>query len=243
MDDLQPWLIALAAFVGYVAVVGIVWRATGTHYDHLVDTRSTVLRGIVLPIGLGALLLAAVTTWQGWWPAALSPAATGPAWVWIVPALWLLVALLNISSIDWSAAGARLVPLIVVGVVLVGFAEELATRGILVVGMRDSGATELVVWLVSSGLFALLHGLNAFFGQSAQATVVQMVMSFFAGTALFVTVMVSGSLVLAMALHALWDAGTLGIAATGGTQKRLAGPAGLLMFATAAVAVGFVLTA
>jgi membrane protease YdiL (CAAX protease family) len=240
VDDLQPTLIALAAFVAYVAVVGIVWRATGTHYDHLVDTRSTVLRGIVLPIGLGGLLLAAVTTWQGWWSAVLSPAATGPAWVWVVPALWLLVALLNISSIDWRATGARLLPLIVIGVVLVGFAEELAARGILVVGLRDSGATELVVWLVSSGLFALLHGLNAFFGQSARTTLIQMVMSFFAGTALFVTVMVSGSLLLAMALHALWDLGTLGIAATGGTQKRLAGLVGLVMFATAAVAVGFV---
>jgi membrane protease YdiL (CAAX protease family) len=227
MDTMQPALIAFLAFVAYVAAVGVVWRATGTRYDHLVDSRSTILRGIVLPIGLGALLLVAVTTWQGWWGAALWPDAGGPAWTWAVPVLFGVVALLNVAAIDWRSARRTLLPLLVLGTLLVGFAEELLTRGMLAVGLRDSGATVLGVWLGTSVLFALLHGLNALFGQSVRQTATQVLMAFLAGSALFVSVTVSGSLILAMALHALWDFGTLGVLATGARQRPLTGLLGL----------------
>jgi len=55
-------LIAIGVFVAYMLLVGIFWRATGTRYDHLVDSPSQVVRGIILPIGLGAVLLAIATT-------------------------------------------------------------------------------------------------------------------------------------------------------------------------------------
>jgi membrane protease YdiL (CAAX protease family) len=141
----------------------------------------------------------------------------------VVPVLVGLAALINIATIDWRSPKARLLPLLVVGVALVGFAEELVTRGQLAVGLREGGAGELVVWLVTSALFGLLHGINALFGQSGRQTVVQVVAAFFAGTAFFVTVAATGTLVAAMVLHALWDLGTLGIQATGRQQRPAAG--------------------
>ena len=169
------------------------------------------------------------TTWFGWWEPALFPGRIGPAWVLVVPALFALVALINIALIGWRTPQARLLPLLLVGTLLVGFAEELASRGVLAVGLREAGASEVVVWLVTSVLFSLLHAMNVLFGQSGRTTLVQLVMAFFAGSALYVTVMSTGSLLVAMVLHALWDFGTLGILATERQQKPLAG---LLAFAT-----------
>jgi hypothetical protein len=236
-------VVAVAVFVAYTVLVGVLWRVTGTRYDHLVDSRSTILRGIVLPIGLGGVLLAVATTWLGWWEAALFPASIGPTWVLVVPALFALVALITITLIGWRTPQARLLPLLLVGTLLVGFAEELATRGVLAVGLREAGASEVVVWLVTSALFSLLHAMNVLFGQSGRTTLVQMVMSFFAGTALYVTVMSTGSLLVAMVLHALWDFGTLGILATERQQKPLAGLLAMGTFALSAVAAVAVVAA
>ena len=72
MTPANPALVAVAVFVAYTVLVGVLWRLTGTRYDHLVDSRSTILRGIVLPIGLGGVLLAVATTWFGWWEPACS---------------------------------------------------------------------------------------------------------------------------------------------------------------------------
>ena len=56
----HPAVTAIGIFVAYMVLVGVIWQVTGTRYDALVDSRAHVLRGIVLPIGLGALLLAIV---------------------------------------------------------------------------------------------------------------------------------------------------------------------------------------
>lgn len=242
MSPGNPALAAVAVFLAYTVLVGVLWRVTGTRYDHLVDSRSTILRGIVLPIGIGGVLLAVVTTWFGWWDAALFPGSIGPAWVLVVPGLFALVALINISLIGWRAPRSRLLPLLLVGTLLVGFAEELATRGVLAVGLREAGASEVVVWLVTSVLFSLLHAMNVLFGQPGRTTVLQLVLAFFAGSALYVTVMSTGSLLVAMVLHALWDFGTLGILATERQQKPLAGVLAFVMFGLAAVAAVVVAT-
>lgn len=236
MSPGSPALAAVAIFVAYTVLVGVLWRLTGTRYDHLVDSRRTIVRGIVLPIGLGGVLLAMVTTWFGWWDAALFPGSLGPRWVLVVPLLFALVAVLNIALIGWRAPRARLLPLLLVGTLLVGFAEELASRGVLAVGLREAGASEVVVWLVTSVLFSLLHAMNVLFGQSGRTTLVQLVMAFFAGSALYVTVMSTGSLLVAMVLHALWDFGTLGILATERQQKPFVGLLAFATFALAAVA-------
>lgn len=242
MSPGNPAVAAIAVFVAYAVLVGVLWRLTGTRYDHLVDSRSTIVRGIVLPIGLGGVLLAVVTTWFGWWEPALFPGSLGPSWVLVVPGLFALVALINIALIGWRTPQARLLPLLLLGTLLVGFAEELASRGVLAVGLREAGASEVVVWLVTSILFSLLHAMNVLFGQSARTTLLQLVMTFFAGSALYVTVMATGSLLVAMVLHALWDFGTLGILATERQQKPLAGLLAFAMFGLGAVAAVVVST-
>ena len=50
-------------------------------------------------------------------------------------------------------------------------------------------------------------------------TVVQIGMAFLAGSALYVTRMTTGTLLVCMLLHALWDFGTLGSLATKATLR------------------------
>ena len=160
-----------------------------------------------------------------------------------MPALFAAVAVINIATIDYRSPQAKLLPLVLVGCLFVGFAEELATRGLLVVGLRQGGSGELAVWLITSVLFSLLHAMNALFGQSVQATLTQLATAFFAGTALYVTLMTTGTLIVGMVLHALWDFGTLGILATDAKQTTPAGVLALVTFAAALASVWFVIAA
>ena len=101
----------------------------------------------------------------------------------------------------------------------------------------------MAVWLITSVLFSLLHAMNALFGQSVQATLTQLATAFFAGTAMYVTLMTTGTLIVGMVLHALWDFGTLGIVATDAKQKTPAGVLALVTFAAALASVWFVIAA
>ena len=82
------------------------------------------------------------------------------------------------------------------GTLLVGFSEEMLTRGTGLVGLRG-GFGEPVAWFFSCLLFGLLHALNIFFGQAFGATAQQIGLAFFAGSVLYITRRVAGTLILA----------------------------------------------
>ena len=46
-------------------IICVVWWVTGTDYDTVGDTTGNVARGIVLPVGLGAVFLAASASHLG----------------------------------------------------------------------------------------------------------------------------------------------------------------------------------
>ena len=91
-----------------------------------------------------------------------------------------------------------------VGFALVGFSEELMTRGLLVTGFR---AQLVEVWVAggTAVLFGMMHGLNVFFGQDASTTVKQVLGTIPMGVLFYVCRRVTGSLVPAMVIHALVD--------------------------------------
>jgi len=134
-----------------------------------------------------------------------------------VPALALLAALIGIATFDWDSPRTDVLPLLAVGVLLVGFSEELLTRGLLIVGLRPA-MKEPMVWFVTSLLFGLMHGLNIIGGQAVGTTLQQIVFAFVLGTAFYVTRRVTGTLLVCMVLHAVWDFGSIGNEATDGTN-------------------------
>lgn len=241
MDTTAAWT-AIGIFAGYVVVIVTLWKVLGVRYDALADSRRTVIRGIIVPIGIGAVLLAVATTLLGWWSPVLTQTPRTPqTWTLVVPVLLAVTAFITCTGIDFTSPNKKVLPAIAIGVVLVGFAEEVLTRGLLIVGPTKAGWSPLAAFLVSALLFSLLHSINALFGQSVQVTIVQMVMSLLAAAAFYVTRMSTGLLVVCIALHALWDFATLGVTATNGAQPKVAQLSLLVTLLAGVVAAGFVI--
>lgn len=203
-------LVAIAAIVGYLVVVFIVWAATGLDYDDIGDTVENVQKGIVLSVGLGAVYLATVTSVLGWWkPAIHEPRRVGSGWMWIVPGLLVVGFGLNLVATKWGEIDdvGTYVLWLAIGTLFVGFSEELLTRGIAIVGGRGAWH-EKWVWAFSGLIFGLIHVPNALFGQSLAPTIQQVVFAFAVGLTYYVTRRIAGTLIVTMVLHALWDFST-----------------------------------
>lgn len=203
-------LTAIAAIFGYLVVVFVVWAATGLDYDDVGDTVENVQKGIVLAVGLGSVYLVVVTSVLGWWkPAIHEPRRVGSGWMWIIPGLLVVGAALNLVATEWGEIDdvGTYALWLAIGTLFVGFSEELLTRGLAVVGARGS-MHERWVWVFSGGIFALIHVPNILFGQSIALTVQQVVFAFAVGLTYYVTRRISGTLIVTMVLHALWDFST-----------------------------------
>lgn len=126
--------------------------------------------------------------------------------MWAIPALLLLGAIGNLATTKWGEIDqlASYALWLGIGTLLVGFSEEFLTRGLAIVGARGS-MHEKWVWVFSGVIFGLLHVPNAFFGQSVQTTVQQVVFAFAVGLTYYVTRRLAGTLVVTMGLHAIWD--------------------------------------
>ncbi|MCU0308517.1 MAG: CPBP family intramembrane metalloprotease [Thermoleophilia bacterium] len=199
--------VGIAVAVAYAVVFIVVQLALGADYDRIADTTENVVRGIIAPVAAGAVLLIIVTTWLGWWRPALSERPSGPRWLWIVPALVLISAVVTLATGDPGSLSTELLVALAISTLLVGFGEELATRGVALVGLRGRYG-EVGVWFGTSLIFGLLHGLNLVTGQAIGPTLRQVGFAFLFGTVFYVMRRLSGTLILCMALHALWDFST-----------------------------------
>ncbi len=203
-------LITLGIAVVYMAIVGITWAVVGLNYDEVGDSTSTVVKGIVIPILLGAVFLAGVTSYLGWWGPAIHETMRAPKWVWAVPVLMALPGVgLLLGGAPSSDRSLGYLALLAIGTLFVGFSEEMLCRGTGLVGLRG-GFKEPIAWALSCLLFGLIHALNAFFGQSIGSTLQQIVFAFLAGTVFYMTRRVSGTLILCMVLHAWVDFTVIG---------------------------------
>lgn len=197
--------VGLAAVAVYLVVILIVQGTSGIPYTDWGDSAANLWRGSVLSLIVGGAVLAAVTTWLGWWrPALHEQHRTRARWAVVAPVLMLLVALANLGATDWAGIGTDFVVAAVALGVFVGFAEELLVRGLLLTSLR-SRLRELWAWFVSTLVFGLMHGLNFFLGQDGGTTLTQVLVTFTSGTTFYILRRVTGSLVWAMALHGLWD--------------------------------------
>ena len=214
MRSLPKPLTGVLVFLGYLVVFYGGWIITGVEYDNLSESSSTILKWIVAPLAAGAVYLLIAVSALGWWPPALFEVRkAGPRWLLIGPIVMFLFALLALATSDKSGVTMAVFWLALLGSVLVGFCEEMATRGALIVGLRGK-LTEPWVWFYSTLLFALLHLPNWIFGAGPAATL-QVLLAFGGGSMLYLTRRLTGSLIFAMGLHAIWDfSGFLGKAST-----------------------------
>ena len=129
---------------------------------------------------------------------------TRPRWCWLVPALFYAVIVVTLVASPWHEFSTGLVLVILAGMMMVGFAEEIVFRGYVLLGAR-ARYSEVGAWFVSSALFGLFHGLNIIMGQAVLTTIQQVIAAFVLGSGLYLVRRISGLLVVGMVTHGLWD--------------------------------------
>ena len=85
---------------------------------------------------------------------------------------------------------------------MVGFSEELTSRGLVLTSFR-SQLSEGWTWFLSSALFGLMHLVNVLLGAPLLNSLAQAGLAFASGTAFYIVRRVTGSLIWAMILHGL----------------------------------------
>ncbi|MBM7829461.1 membrane protease YdiL (CAAX protease family) [Agromyces cerinus] len=199
--------IGFAIWVGYIVVVFAMQKLTGVPYTELGDSGENLFFGVGLSLIVGSVLLAITTSLLGWWrPALFDAARSRHRWPIIAPIAMAVLVLVNLAATDWAAYDVAFFGASIV-LLLVGFTEELTTRGLLLVGLR-SRLSEPWVWFLSTLAFALMHYINVFAGQGFLPTTQQVGFAFLGGTIFYILRRTTGSLVWAMVLHGFWDFST-----------------------------------
>jgi len=123
------------------------WKVNGVDHEAVGDTTENIVKGIVVPIAIGAAFLAIFTTWAGWWKPAISDGGpVRPPWLLVVPVLF---------------APAIVLTLVVVKYGDVSFGESTATTGQQMVAAFVGGTVFYVTRMVTRTLVVdmILHAL------------------------------------------------------------------------------------
>jgi uncharacterized protein len=236
-DSLKVRPTALIGFgigIGYAVLFLVLEKLLGPAYTDIGKSADTILRGIVVPLAICAVVTAGLTTWFGWWRPVLRERPLGVRWMWAIPIVLIVTELIAIDWAQISSVGVPYLLWLAAGTLLVGFNEEIVYRGLSLVAFRGA-YKEVYVWLATSLLFGLLHGANVFLGQALIPTVQQIGFAFVLGGVFYVVRRVMGSLPALMILHALWDFGSFtwqgafAVTKVGPTALAGANWAGLLM--------------
>jgi len=227
-------IVGIVLFLAYAAIFSGLFLASGVDYDAVGDTTSNVMKAIVLPVGVGALVLLLVTYFYGWWHPVFRDEDRAPRWTLLIPAFMAAAIVAGLATADWGGRESSFIVWLLVGTLFVGIAEEVLTRGLLLTAFRG-GMGEVGVWFWTSLLFGLLHSLNILFGQSVGATIRQIVFAFVLGSVLYACRRATGVLVVPIVLHGLWDFTTFLSSGQGATVS--AGAQGIIVYGAVIVCI------
>lgn len=160
----------------------------------------------VLPELIGAVILAVFTLSVGWWRELFArQPLRGRGWMWIAIVVVLSFNVLRFATIDYGKVGFDVVLTWLLAGLLIGFTEEVLTRGLVVNLMRKAGYREIVVAVISAALFSGLHAGNLLSGQSVLATAIQLLYTFAFGICMYLAMRVTGTIIAPILLHASTD--------------------------------------
>lgn len=192
-------------YLGYLAIFFTTWTINGVDYQRIGANAETTKLWYAFPTLFGCAFLVVAISVLGWWRVALfDKARSGPLWAWILPVAMAGIILNNFSRLEFGRLSSELLLWSSLGAVGVGFGEEMITRGSMIVGLR-SRFSEGRVWLASTLLFSALHVPNALFGLPWSHMPFQVLFTFIIGSGLYAIRRISGTLILPMVLHGLWD--------------------------------------
>ena len=190
----QPILFSLLAII--LPVAGMKFSAPFLK-DHFPE-----LTARLLAEALFCLYVAGLVTMLGWWR---EIGFNRPRnWRGLAAyAPWLILPLLVVAGQGVHLAGARRMLAFGAFMLMVGFAEEVLLRGVVLRVLRPGGLMRAV--LLSSFFFGAGHLMNLFAGHGFQSTLVQVIYATFIGVGMAGPRVYSGTIVPAILLHALVD--------------------------------------
>jgi len=213
----------MAVVLVYVAIyLGAGWVSSKFAPDEakgeLLGSVGAVFFQLTFPLIVGALLLIVFLSVTGWWRDLFARQPIGGSrWMWIAVIVVVTPVVLRLFGIDYGRYPTGVVAAVFATGVLIGFVEEVLTRGIAVKMLRDGGHSEWVVAAVSSLVFAVMHSINLFSGMAPLVVAVTVLYAFGFGVCMYLSMRVSGFLLVAIVLHALTDPTTM--LATGGLDQ------------------------
>ena len=224
-------------YTGIAALFGVSYTEIGT-------TTASIVQGILVPVGVGGALLTGFTVWAGWWRPIWQRTAPGiPRVMWIIPTLLVGISLLRAFDVAWASLSAAYIGVLILGVLLIGYSEELLARGVQVLCARSAGMSEFGVLIYTSAVFGAMHAINAANGQSIGQTAIQVALTALIGAWLFVALRVSGVLIVPIVLHAVWDVMLLPPAPDPDALVRFGGAINIAVLICNLMLVGIVLWA
>lgn len=177
-------------------------QGTDAEYATFPDV-DTTLRAMTIPVVLSVLCAIVVISVLRQWPQIIHEDHPVRGWVWVVPIVLVVAAFGVMDYENLGVIDSGLLVATVVTSLLVGVGEELMFRGVTVQALRDNGMTEHRVALWSSVIFGLVHITNIV-TEGPQA-IVQVIVVSFSGFFFYLSYRVSGTIVVPILLHALWD--------------------------------------
>jgi Type II CAAX prenyl endopeptidase Rce1-like len=120
---------------------------------------------------------------------------------WAIPLAEVGIAMITLVNVQYSLMAFGSIILALIAALSIGFNEEVVTRGILLVGLRNDKVSEWKVYIITLLVFSLLHLVNLVSGGSF----IEILIQFFGGTIYYVARRVSKTLVLPILIHALYD--------------------------------------
>ena len=218
---------ALAVFVVYGIIVMGLQISSGVEYTEITKNSHNLLRGVLIPVAASSLYVTIFALWSGWWKDLFRDKfkIQGHRWINLLVVFAIIGTIANFAGGHIGKLDGTFILYAAIGTALVGYSEELMTRGLLLRGARGSGFTEIKVFLFTSLMFGMMHGLNSLNGQAVGTTLLQVGSTFAAGAIYYAIFRKTGFLWVTMVLHALWDFSLLTNGAeTVNQAPKLSGP-------------------
>jgi membrane protease YdiL (CAAX protease family) len=120
---------------------------------------------------------------------------------WAIPLTEVVIAVIALFNVQYSLMTFGSIALALIASLAIGFNEEVVTRGILLVGLRNDKFSEWKVYAITVTVFSLLHLINMIGGGSFLGIILQ----FTGGTIYYVARRVSNTLIVPILIHAFYD--------------------------------------
>ncbi|MFP1602144.1 CPBP family intramembrane glutamic endopeptidase [Microbacterium sp. 2216-1] len=205
-----------------------------------------VLIGHTLSILVTGLLMLALAWSFGWLKELFgSQPIRGSWWMWLAVVVVLGFNAVRYAAVDYQAVGVGVTLMTLFLGLCIGFTEELVCRGFAVQLLRRGGYSEWVVAALSSLLFGILHAGNFIGTTDLLPVAVLVAYTFTFGVLMYLSMRVSGTLILAILLHASTDPSQFLITGAIGEQGQVGEASALMPIANLAnpvvIIVGLVL--